>query len=480
MVRALGDPDVGQAWLFVVTDAEGQHEGQYVYKVLKNVTQVARRRRFQVEIEVTNVLARAGLSVVPVVDSGVPEGGRPFMVTHYFSRGDLRAFSATNSFKNNLPLTLNFLERLTNIIKQVHQTAVHRDLKPENILIDEFGGPVLCDFGMCLPLWDSEDAVRNSGALEQVGSRHYMAPEAFGGFPSVENPLALDVYAIGKIAYELAAGRVLPGIEQPIGKYDLTVEHIGANDWYLFNAVIRGLVNHDPSMRMITWQKLSAVIEQARAVGKEGNETDPERFTVGVARALEESAEARDAKRVRDFHAKRETYSENLIRGVSDALLRDARIQGLRSLASADDRLKVEEGSTSSSDWVKRFPQIATDSSDEFRDGRPSPFVLVRLRVGKTPTDDPMPTLATDIIWRHDLQHLKLTFVLYLAKYGPLPAGGVIAASVPVPEIVSLDWAIVGDDTYIAQARLTATKMAARFAELVAQTLNPLASSGRS
>lgn len=469
-VQTLGNRNVGQAWLYVVHDARGEHEGQYVYKVLKNVTQAARRDRFAIEIEVTNLLASSGLSVVRVIDSSIAEGERPFMVTPYFPRGDLRAYAATGAFTNNLPLTLAFLEQLTWLVKKVHDTTTHRDLKPENILIDSSGKPVLCDFGLCLLLWDSEDEERNSATLEQVGSRHYMAPEALGGFRSVKNPLALDVYSVGKIAYELASGRVLPGIELPIGEYDLAVGHEKADDWYLFSSAVRGLVDHDPSVRMNTWAKLDKVIVQARAVGNESNETDPDKFKIQIARALDGSTEAQEAKRVRDFHAKRDTYREKIMSAVDAAISADPRIQNLIALASESDRLEVQMGRRSS-DLITRLPSYPQSRPNETREGAPLPGASVRLRIGKTPADDPMPTLDTDVVWSGDLQSLKLTFAVYQAEYNPGPTGGVIAALNPTPELVQLDWASLGDETYVVEAKLLAAKMATKFADLVAKTV---------
>src|SRR5260370_11956942 len=238
-VRRLGDPNVGQAWLWVVTDAEAQYTGEYVYKILQNATDAGRVGRFIQEIEVTKALAKAGLPVVHIVDYGTGEVGRPFLVTPLFARGSLRDSMADGRFVNDLPATLAFVEQLAHAVKQVHERGVaHRDLKPENILIADDGAPILCDFGLCLPLWDSGDEDRISDTLEQIGSRHYTAPEAFGGYPNVRNPFAVDVYATGKIAYELLAGRLLAGFELANGDYHFAGMHADAHGWYLVNCLI--------------------------------------------------------------------------------------------------------------------------------------------------------------------------------------------------------------------------------------------------
>lgn len=474
-VRRLGDPNVGQAWLYVVTDATGQYPGEYAYKVLKNVSRPERVRRFRREIEITNALANDAISVVRVVDHGADADGRPFMVTPFFPRGNLRDYMASADFVDNLPATLAFVEQLAIVLKQVHESGVaHRDLKPENILIDNDGMPVLCDFGLCLPLWDTGDEQRNSETLEQIGSRHYMAPEALAGFPNVRNSTAVDVYAVGKIAYELAAGRALPGIELPAGTYDLSAPHPGAHDWYVLNSLVRDLVAHDPTQRMDAWQRLARTVDLAkRASNIVTEDPHPDEFELRITHALDANEGAREARRFRAISAERETYRNKLGEAISFGFVADRRFQQLEAFAGKDDRIEIRRGQGPDAGWFSQLPGYPELQPGEYRiDVRPWPQLSARLRVGEMPAGDVIPTLATDVVWRADERELRVIFSLYVVRFpglqslhaaDPLQS---IGFSDPPPRVVPLGWAQIGSEAYLAEVRVNAMELTARFSDL--------------
>lgn len=89
------------------------------------------------------------------------------------------------------------------IIKQISQGMVymhdmgvaHRDLKPENIVISN-GVYKICDFGWA--------AVCQDRRKTYCGTFDYTAPEIFEGG---EYDLAVDLWGLGVIAYELMAGK---------------------------------------------------------------------------------------------------------------------------------------------------------------------------------------------------------------------------------------------------------------------------------
>ncbi|MEX5712120.1 serine/threonine-protein kinase [Parafrankia sp. FMc6] len=77
--------------------------------------------------------------------------------------------------------------------------VLHRDIKPDNILFTDAGQPKLTDFGIGKIVEGGAGTVSRA-----VGTPKYMAPEQITGAPV--GPPA-DLYALGAVLYELAAGR---------------------------------------------------------------------------------------------------------------------------------------------------------------------------------------------------------------------------------------------------------------------------------
>lgn len=79
--------------------------------------------------------------------------------------------------------------------------VVHRDLKPANLLVTPGGGLRILDLGLASALPEGEELTRTGTVL---GTPAYMAPDQLQG---LETHPADDLYSVGILGYELAAGK---------------------------------------------------------------------------------------------------------------------------------------------------------------------------------------------------------------------------------------------------------------------------------
>src|SRR3954447_31682 len=99
-------------------------------------------------------------------------------------------------------------EQGISIIRQVagaldhahHAGVVHRDIKPANILISPDGKAKLVDLGIAT----ASERTQITAAGTVLGTPSYMAPEQLEGGKITR---AVDIYALGAVAFELLSGR---------------------------------------------------------------------------------------------------------------------------------------------------------------------------------------------------------------------------------------------------------------------------------
>ncbi|RKY22500.1 MAG: hypothetical protein DRQ55_00965 [Planctomycetota bacterium] len=162
---------------------------------LKREGQLGRRLVHAHILPVLDVLTLAGspLLVLPFVDGGPIDRWRPL---------DDHGQALTGP--DLLTARLHTLSDAALALHHAHSAGVvHRDVKPSNLLVDGDGHAWLIDFGLATDP-TAEQQLTASEAI--MGTPSAMAPEVVAGHARQASP-ATDVYALGVLAYSLAAGR---------------------------------------------------------------------------------------------------------------------------------------------------------------------------------------------------------------------------------------------------------------------------------
>jgi predicted ATPase len=133
-------------------------------------------------------------NIVPVFDAGEVEG-TPYVVM------EVEGPSLHERPPGSLEETLAIARQLCAALEHAHSRGiVHRDVKPENVLVAPDGLVKLVDFGLVRTA-----ASRLTAEGTVLGTVFYLAPEQILG---QEVDARADLYALGVLLYELAAGRL--------------------------------------------------------------------------------------------------------------------------------------------------------------------------------------------------------------------------------------------------------------------------------
>jgi serine/threonine protein kinase len=200
--RELGQGGVGAVYL---AGDRKLHDKPVVIKVLleKSFQNSWVVQKFQQEKEALARVDHPG--VVGILDTGELPDGKPYLVMQFIDGATLRSQIKPEGI--SLERAAELMKQIGRALSAAHDKGIfHRDLKPENIMLQSYGGGEeqvkIIDFGIA-KLKDSLVAPSTvTGAT--AGTVSYMAPEQLSGRPV---SAAMDIYAMGAIAYELVTGR---------------------------------------------------------------------------------------------------------------------------------------------------------------------------------------------------------------------------------------------------------------------------------
>ncbi len=188
----------GMGAVYRAARADGAFEKEVALKLVKrgmDTDEALRRFRYERQI-------LAGLdhpNIARLLDAGVAEDGRPFLVMELAEGESITAYRKNNSLALDARLAL--FEQVCEAVAYAHRhLVVHRDLKPSNILVTDTGEVKLLDFGIAKLLGDDD------GGLTRLGTPmtpEYAAPEQRNGGAITT---ATDVYALGVVLYEMLTG----------------------------------------------------------------------------------------------------------------------------------------------------------------------------------------------------------------------------------------------------------------------------------
>ncbi len=169
-------------------------------------------RRFIQEARAASALNHP--NIVTVHDIGECEDGH-YLVMELVSGKTLRVLA---SQKPPLADLLPWFEQMAKALTAAHAAGItHRDLKPENIMVREDGYVKVLDFGLArLASTEGDEATATNVTMpgQVMGTVRYMSPEQARG-EQVGN--ASDIFSLGVVFYEIAAGRYPFQAESTVG-----------------------------------------------------------------------------------------------------------------------------------------------------------------------------------------------------------------------------------------------------------------------
>jgi eukaryotic-like serine/threonine-protein kinase len=195
VVRLLGSGGMGAVYL--VRDRELKREVALKFLRYDLADDPVALERFRREVALASEVTHR--NVLRVYDIGEAQGVR--FVTMQHVEGEDLATRLRREGKLPVDELVALFRQVCEGLAAAHAAGVvHRDLKPQNILLDRSGSPHIADFGLAVSFGQASLTERG----RMLGTPVYISPEQVNGAKADHRS---DIYALGTILYEMAAGR---------------------------------------------------------------------------------------------------------------------------------------------------------------------------------------------------------------------------------------------------------------------------------
>ena len=198
LTELVGTGGMGAVWRAQRSD--GLYDGEVAIKLLNLTANGVAMHRFELEAQTLAKLAHSNIS--RLLDAGIAENGRPFIVLEFVDGVSVDEFSDTKKLNINARVRL-FLEILDAVCHAHAHLIVHRDIKPSNVLVTAEGMVKLLDFGVAKILKPEQAGNVLTQELGAALTPDFAAPEQLLGQTITT---ATDVYDLGILLYVLITG----------------------------------------------------------------------------------------------------------------------------------------------------------------------------------------------------------------------------------------------------------------------------------